>query len=88
MSNTKFGSTLNFMYFGHNFPYDFIYKVWGGTYGQKEPCLSKHLNDKFSAFFKDYGTMTFFRWFMELDDTNKKKLFDWVEANYVGRSGY
>jgi hypothetical protein len=67
----------NFMYFGHNFPYNFISKVWG-----EENSISNHLQSKFDAMAERYSTMTFFRWFMELDNGNKDILTDWVEKNY------
>tara|TARA_B110000503_G_scaffold82198_1_gene125473 strand:- start:95 stop:403 length:309 start_codon:yes stop_codon:yes gene_type:complete len=65
----------NFMYFGHNFPHDFILKVWGGGMGN-------HLKSKFNNMAERHGTMTFFSWFMELDEVNKKLLTNWVEKNY------
>lgn len=73
MSNSE--AISNFMYFGHNYPHDFISKVWGGS-------MADHLSAKFHQMYSTYGTMTFFRWFMELDGYNKSILTEWVSANY------
>lgn len=75
MTNSE--AIVKFMYFGHNYPSGFITKVWEGS-------LGKHLEDKFSNMYHTYGTMTFFRWFMELDEGNKARLIEWIEANYKG----
>ena len=75
MDNTK--AIIKFMYFGHNYSSGFISKVWEGS-------LGNHLQEKFNAMYHDYGTMTFFRWFMQLDEGNKAKLTEWIEANYKG----
>jgi len=77
-------ATINFMYFGHNYPYNFIFEVWGGSPLSEEPSLAKHLQDKFSVMYERYGTMTFFRWFMELDGRNKEILVEWIDQNYKG----
>ena len=73
MSNSE--AINKFMYFGHNYPSGFILKVWEGS-------LGKHLESKFHSMYERYGTMTFFRWFMELDDLNKDILIEWIETNY------
>ena len=75
MSNSE--AIINFMYFGHNYPHDFISKVWGD-----DSSMSQHLADKFSSMYSEYGTMTIFRWFMELDHINKNILLDWISDNY------
>lgn len=73
MTNSE--AIVKFMYFGHNYPSGFITKVWKGS-------LGVHLESKFSDMYQRYGTMTFFRWFMELDGGNKEILTSWIEANY------
>jgi hypothetical protein len=73
MTNSE--AIVKFMYFGHNYPHGFITKVWEGS-------LGVHLEAKFSSMYQRYGTMTFFSWFMELDEGNKDRLTSWIEANY------
>lgn len=72
---TNSEAIIKFMYFGHNYPQGFITKVWQGSLGQ-------HFQDKFSSMYQRWGTLTFFRWYMELSDDNKEILNDWIEANY------
>jgi hypothetical protein len=67
----------NFMYFGHNYPHDFISKVWW-----IDPSLADHLESKFHSMYEQKGTLTFFSWFMELDGGNKNQLIQWVMLNY------
>ena len=74
-SNRK---VINFMYFGNNYPHDFIEKCW--NYDKR---LADHLRDKFSDFYLRYTTYTFFRWFMELDEGNKIHLLEWITHNYI-----
>lgn len=68
-------ATRNFMYFGHNYPSNFISQIWGEG-------MANHLQSKFHSMYERKGTMTFFSWFMELDSTNQEILTDWVEKNY------
>tara|TARA_B110000285_G_scaffold8817_1_gene8963 strand:- start:3616 stop:3852 length:237 start_codon:yes stop_codon:yes gene_type:complete len=67
----------NFMYFGHNYPHDFISEVWSSN-----PSLADHLESKFHSMYEHKGTLTFFSWFMELDGMNKNQLTQWVMLNY------
>ena len=68
-------ATRNFMYFGHNYPSNFISQIWGEGMGN-------HLQSKFHSMYERKGTLTFFSWFMELDSTNQGILTDWIEENY------
>ena len=68
-------STRNFMYFGHNYPSNFISQIW-------EEGMANHLQSKFHSMYERKGTMTFFSWFMELDSTNQEILTGWIEKNY------
>ena len=77
MRNTN-KAVINFCYFGHNYPYNFIDLVW-----KDDNHIAKHLQDKFNQMYPRHTTMTFFLWFMELDDYNKEKLVDWIEYNYL-----
>jgi hypothetical protein len=70
---------INFMYFGHNYPANFISKVWGiGS------TSAKHLEGKFHSMYEQKGTLTFFSWFMELDNDNKDVLINYIHNNYRG----
>jgi hypothetical protein len=73
MTNQK--AITNFMYFGHNYPSDFISQVWGVG-------MANHLQSKFHSMYERKGTMTFFSWFMELDSGNQEMLTTWVNKNY------
>ena len=75
MNNQEY--TINFMYFAFNFPYKFIEDVWSDN-----ASLSKHFRDKFNSLSERNGSMTIFKWFMELDNGNKSILLDWIEKNY------
>jgi hypothetical protein len=68
-------ATRNFMYFGHNYPSNFISQIWGEG-------MANHLQSKFHSMYERKGTMTFFSWFMELDSTNQEILTNWIEKNY------
>jgi len=72
---TNSNAIINFMYFGHNYESDFIIKVFGNH-------LGNHLQSKFNTMYSKYGTLTFFRWYMELDNGNKELLNNWIEQNY------
>jgi hypothetical protein len=78
---TNFEAINKFMYFAHNFGYNFIEEVW-----KSEPNMANHLRSKFNSYAQQQGNGTngFFRWFMELDNGNKETLTDWIGANYKG----
>ena len=76
MKNNK-EYTINFMYFAFNFPYKFIEEVWS-----ESPSMANHLREKFNSLSERNGSMTIFKWFMELDGNNKNTLLDWIEVNY------
>jgi hypothetical protein len=45
----------------------------------------KHIESKFQGYCRDFhgnGTQGFFKWFMELDGTNKDIVLSWIEINY------
>jgi|TARA_R110000787_G_scaffold16014_1_gene49049 hypothetical protein len=73
MTNQK--SITNFMYFGHNYPSDFISQVWGEG-------IANHLQSKFHSMYERKGTLAFFSWFMELDGGNQEMLTTWINKNY------
>ena len=68
-----------FMLFGYNYPNNFIAKVW-----EDNPNMANHLQGKFSSCYDRFGTMAYFRWYMELDNENREKLTNWIELNYKG----
>ena len=70
MKNDNFNSVNDFMTFGHNYPHDFIAKAFE----------SDHLQSKFDTMYASYGTMTFFMFYMELSDSNKQILTDFVAS--------
>jgi hypothetical protein len=83
MENSK--SIINFMYFGHNYPHNFIAKAWAGKETLTEDdeySLADHLTKKFHTMYEKHGTLTFFRWYMELDNGNKEILNDYIADNY------
>ena len=66
------------MYFGYNYPKDFIDKVWADDIG-----IIKHLQEKFSYLYKLYGARGVFNaFYTALDKGNQRKLEDWIEKNY------
>ncbi len=62
-------STLNFIYFCSNYPYDFIEKAFNSH-------LANHLKSKFT------GDMT--KFMRELSFDNQVILLQWIEDNYNG----
>ena len=83
MTNSE--AIINFMYFGHNYPHNFIAKVWAGKETLTEEdqySLADHLTKKFHTMYEKHGTLTFFRWYMELDNGNKAILNSYIEDNY------
>ena len=71
--------TINFAYFTMNFQHDFIKKCWSD-----DSLLSDHLQSKFNSKAEN-GVINaggFMSFYMELTDENKKKLNEWVMANY------
>lgn len=74
---TNYDFTIRFMYFAHNYSHNFIQKAWG-----ENTPLADHLQSKFITMYDKHGTLTIFRWFMELDHTNKAVLLHWIDFNY------
>ena len=69
-----------FVMFGYNYPPDFIEQVWAD-----DPNMMKHLKEKFGYFYNKVGPDAVMnRFFVELDDSNQRKLEDWITANYKG----
>jgi hypothetical protein len=73
-------STINFMYFANNFPFNWIQKVWSDDQG-----MANHLNDKWNDLNLSNelgGTNNLLKLFMQLDNNNQNHLLDWIENNY------
>jgi hypothetical protein len=69
-----------FVLFGYNYPPDFIEQVWAD-----EPNMMNHLKEKFKYYYDKFGADAVMnRFFIELDDSNQRKLEDWIAANYKG----
>lgn len=73
----QFNFTIKFMFFGNNYPRDFIKKAWAN-----DTHIADHLESKFSTMYQRHGTMTFFKWYMELSDNNRHILMNWINLNY------
>ena len=68
-----------FVYFGYNFPSDFIEKVWEDSH------LVNHLRNKFDEIYARVGAKAVFNYFyINLDRGNQQKLEDWIINNYEG----
>ena len=70
-------SVINFMYFGLNYPGDFISEVW-----KDDLRLAVHLKEKFIGFYSRFGTFAFYSWFFELGTDHQTKLVRWIDQNY------
>jgi len=67
-----------FVYFGYNYPYDFIEKVW-----EDDPLLAEHLKGKFKLYYNQYGPEAVMnKFYVELDAGNQKILEDWIINNF------
>jgi len=68
------------IYFGFNFPHDFIQTVW-----VDDQSLAKHLMGKFKDFYERVGAGgAFFKFYVELDEQNQQKLEEYIRTNYRG----
>jgi hypothetical protein len=74
-------SVVNFMYFGLNYPGDFIMEVW-----KDDPRLAVHFKEKFIVSYSRFGTFAFYSWFFELSTDHQATLIRWIDQNYC--SGY
>ena len=70
------------IYFGYNYDYDFIQKVWAD-----DPNLAEHLKDKFNVYYNQYGCRAVFQqFFVNLSSDNQVRLVNWINDNYKGVS--
>lgn len=67
------------IYFGFNYPHDFITKIWG------EGRTSQHLKGKFNDYYEKAGSNgALFLFFVNLDSENQAKLEQYISSNYRG----
>ena len=71
-------AVINFMFFGNNYPHDFIEQVWKGN-----QLMIDHLRLKFTHLYRMHTTRAFYIWFMELDHFRKEELLSWIDDNYL-----
>lgn len=78
---SSLGTPINkWVYFSFNYQPDFIEQVW-----QDDPNIMEHLKSKFMGYYNKVGAEAVMnRFYVELDDSNQKKLEDWIMANYKG----
>ena len=65
-------------YWCTNYDYEFIEKAW-----EDDPNMARHLRNKFDAYYDSvgsYGVMV--KFYLNLDDTNRKILENYVMNNY------
>ena len=83
VSQDRNHETINFMYFANNFHHDWMDSVW-----DKNTSMHSHLYEKWQNLCKRNefgGTANFFTFFMQLDESNKDILCDWISENYSYR---
>lgn len=70
------------IYFGFNYPHNFIQKAFEGKVAQH---IINHLQDKFGGMYETYGARAVFgMFFVNLDNENQATLIDWIDNNYKG----
>jgi len=68
------------VYWGYNYPSDFIEKIWKGN-----DHMIKHLTNKFKQIYNRHGPSGVMnKFYVELDNTNREILENWVLTNYKG----
>jgi spore maturation protein CgeB len=69
-----------FVYFGYNYPNNWIEKVWEGN-----AHMIEHLSKKFRQAYEKYGSKAAMNYFyVELDSVNQNILEKWIIKNYKG----
>lgn len=67
------------IYFGFNYPHDFIERVFG-----EGDSITNHLKSKFKNIYEKHGAVAFFRFYIELDNENQKLMDDFITNEYRG----
>lgn len=79
-SGTEFNAMKKIIYFGLNYPHNFIEMVWAD-----EPNMVNHYKSKFTDLYQKYGSMGVFNaFFTYLDNEAQSKLANWIVQNYKG----
>ena len=79
-SSTELTNMKKIVYFGLNYPNNFIEMVWAD-----DPRMVDHYKNKFMEFYKKYGSMGVFSGFYTyLDNDAQMKLTQWILQNYKG----
>lgn len=66
-----------FMFWTANFDYYFIEEVW-----KDRSIMAKHLRSKWDGLAEHYGSATIYRFYFELDTSERAVLLQWVMDNY------
>jgi len=76
---TKYSPIHLFVFFGFNYPHDFIEKVWGtGNIG-------KHIKEKFNNCYRYHGSYSVMNsFYTELSAPNRRLLEAYILKNYKG----
>lgn len=78
--NDLFKLQTKLMYFGLNYPHDFIEKAFAD-----KPNIATHLKQKFINFYNEVGSYgVFSKFFTSLDNENQIQLLTWINENYKG----
>ncbi len=75
----KYSPIHLFVFFGYNYNYDFIQKIWGND------NIGKHMKSKFDHIYKRDGVNAVMNsFYSELDGGNRKLLETYILKNYKG----
>jgi hypothetical protein len=76
-NNAQGSEVSRWVYFGFNYPSDFIQKVW------ENEMTSDHMQEKFDSYYNTVGTHGVMnKFWAELDAGNRAILEEWVKSNY------
>ncbi len=76
---TKFSPIHLFVFFGFNYPHDFIEKVWGTD------AIGKHIKEKFNNCYRYHGSYSVMNsFYTELSAPNRRLLEAYILKNYKG----
>ena len=76
---TKYSPIHLFVFFGFNYPHDFIEKVWGTD------NIGKHMKEKFNNCYRFHGSYSVMNaFYSDLSAPNRKLLETYILKNYKG----
>ena len=68
-----------FVFFGFNYPHDFIEKIWGTD------NIGKHMKEKFNNCYRFHGSYSVMNsFYVDLSTPNRKLLEAYILKNYKG----